>query len=1279
VTNPQPLMIASGLTFAVASIGMGLGMAFQQKSSARNRTRTQRERYLDYIAETRATVNKIATQQRRSAAFRHPGPDELPILARSDVRRWERRCGDGDFLVVRVGAGTVGLAAPLRLEDRSDPLAWSDPVCTVAARKLVEVHGRLTDQPIVVPLETSPIVSLVGPARVSRAAARAVVAQLTTLHAPDDVRIAICAPRDGLAEWDHLKWLPHFQPTLRADGVATGPSVCCDAEELHSRVVGELEALTRATPVGETADTEPAGRRLVVVSDGIVPSPETIALLRRPNCPVRILVLVGAQREEPTAVTVRLRFDDIGGVEVEPVVQQSRSSARPGYASEAHDEGAQAAFGRADQLGINAAEAIARMLAPIRLSAASEGGTLSRSIGLQELLGIDDLSALELDALWKPRPVKELLRVPMGFDPEGNSVILDIKEADLGGDGPHGLVVGATGSGKSELLRTIITGLALTHSPAVLSFVLVDFKGGAAFSGLSTLPHVAGLITNLADDLALVDRMYAALFGEVRRRQEMLKAAGNVASVRDYHKLQAAGKDLPPLPYVLLVVDEFGELLSNRPEFIDLFIAVGRLGRSLGMHLLLSSQQLEEGRLRGLESHLSYRIALRTFSAAESRTVLGVPDAYYLPSLPGSGYVKAGPSSLRRFRAATVSQPARMGPVEVATARPEPFTLVSMAEPAAAPASGAPKAATSPARTNTAQMRTVVDVVVDRLVDAAAPVHQVWQAPLPRLLTLDAVVGPLVVDAERGLQAESRPADSLQIPMGLVDRPGDQIVAPFMLDLSGTAGHVVIVGAPQTGKSTMLRTLVMAMALTHTPREVEIHAIDFGGGSLAGLEQLPHVGTVCGRGDPERVRRTVAEISARIDARERHFRSRGIESAAALRQARAQGKLDEQMPDVFLVIDNWPALRADNEDLDAPISDLASRGLGYGLHLILTASRWLDVRKQLADSIAGRFELRLQEPSESSIERKAAANVPVGVPGRGLTAGPLHVQIALPRTDGKAQAADIQRAVDELSRRAAEAWHGSRVAQIRVLPARLPLTDLPASGDDKQPGLPLGIAETDLSPVYVDLPGRDGHLLVLGDGESGKTTTLRTFLTMLQSRATPQQAQVSLVDYRRKLLTAVDDEHRVSYAFGASMAAAQAQELAGMLQKRLPHAGLTLKELQAGRWWSGPEVYLVIDDYELVATSSGNPLAPLADLLPQARDIGLHVVVARRVRGLSRSFDSFLNGMRDQGGPGLLLSGDPQEGIVMGQYRATAQAPGRGLLIRRGERAITMQVALTEP
>lgn len=286
---------------------------------------------------------------------------------------------------------------------------------------------------------------------------------------------------------------------------------------------------------------------------------------------------------------------------------------------------------------------------------------LLANLDFTDLLGIGDPAAVDTNTVWRPRSTADRLRVPIGVGEDGSPVMLDLKEAAQEGMGPHGLCVGATGSGKSELLRTLVLGLAVTHSSETLNFVLADFKGGATFAGMSELPHVAAVITNLADDLTLVDRMRDSITGELQRRQELLRAAGNYANLTDYEKARAAGAPLEPLASLVLVIDEFSELLTAKPDFIDMFIQIGRIGRSLGVHLLLASQRLEEGRLRGLDTYLSYRIGLRTFSAAESRTALGVPDAYHLPSVPGSGFLKFGTEGMTRFKAAYVSGTYRPG------------------------------------------------------------------------------------------------------------------------------------------------------------------------------------------------------------------------------------------------------------------------------------------------------------------------------------------------------------------------------------------------------------------------------------------------------------------------------------------------------------------------------------------------------------------------------------------------------------------------------------------
>jgi S-DNA-T family DNA segregation ATPase FtsK/SpoIIIE len=719
-------------------------------------------------------------------------------------------------------------------------------------------------------------------------------------------------------------------------------------------------------------------------------------------------------------------------------------------------------------------------------------------------------------------------------------------------------------------------------------------------------------------------------------------------------------------------VDEFGELLASRPDFIDLFVAVGRLGRSLGMHLILCSQQLDEGRLRGLEGHLSYRIALRTFSAAESRSVLGVVDAYELPPIPGSAYLKVGTTVYTRFRAALVSQVHLPASESAAPPpRPRPFQLLGD-EPAPTPSAGSE---TSPPGT------TLIEVVVARLRDAAPKVHQVWLPTLEARVALDAVIGETQNTTDRGVTAVDWPSPGkLSVPLGLVDKPAEQARDVFVVDLAGSAGHLMVVGASLTGKTTLLRTMIASFVLTHTPLEVQFYCIDYGGGGLAPLAGLPHVGGVAGRQDPERVRRTVAEVVALLDERETRFTAAGIDSPQALRARRAAGDLaGEGWSDVVLVIDNWPALRQDLEELEAPVQEIAARGLGYGVHLVMTANRWIDVRSSVRESIGGRLELRLHDPTESAINRRAAENVAKGVPGRGITVDSLHFQTALPRMDGSTEVLDQQRGLDELVAVVAAAWKGPRARPVLVLPQVVTVDDLPKPKDHATPGVPIGLSERDLAPVYLDLAA-DPHFLIFGDGESGKTNTLRTFLMGLMARRSPKQVQVLLVDYRRGLLGTVPPEYLVGYAGAEPAAVAQLTETAQVLTGRLPPSDLSIERLRARNWWHGPEVYVVADDYDLVVTSSGNPLLPLVPLLAQAKDVGLHLLIARRVGGAGRAIlEQVLLRVRELGTPGLLLSGNPLEGALLGAYKAAPQPPGRGLLVKHHERPALIQVAFSGP
>jgi S-DNA-T family DNA segregation ATPase FtsK/SpoIIIE len=345
--------------------------------------------------------------------------------------------------------------------------------------------------------------------------------------------------------------------------------------------------------------------------------------------------------------------------------------------------------------------------------------------------------------------------------------------------------------------------------------------------------------------------------------------------------------------------------------------------------------------------------------------------------------------------------------------------------------------------------------------------------------------------------------------------------------------------------------------------------------------------------------------------------------------------------------------------------------LRVGIHLVLTANRWQEIRPQLRDNIPGRLELRLNDPADSQLGRKAAATLPAGVAGRVLTAQGNHVQTALP---------DLGGSLDEIAAASDTAWPGRPAPPVRLLPAVLTADRLPAERADHEPGVPIGVEELELSTVRLDLRGADAHFLVLGDAESGKTTLLRSWLAGLQAQHGPDEAMFLVVDYRRTLLGAVRPDATWAYCGAAPAAAAAIGELAEGIVERLPPPTLDARSLAERSWWSGPEFYVVVDDYDLVATTASNPLAPLVDLLAQGRDLGLHVILARRVGGMARGgFEPLLARLRELRQPGLLMSGDPAEGPVLDNLRAAPQPPGRGILVRRRRRPVLVQTVYTQP
>lgn len=590
--------------------------------------------------------------------------------------------------------------------------------------------------------------------------------------------------------------------------------------------------------------------------------------------------------------------------------------------------------------------------------------------------------------------------------------------------------------------------------------------------------------------------------------------------------------------------------------------------------------------------------------------------------------------------------------------------------------------------------------MIERLASAAyGTAHNIWLAPLDQTRTIRDLLDDSTVywpDSARG---------HLRIPIGLIDDPYYQRYQVLSLDISGSGGNALIVGGPQSGRSTALQTFIMAAAMLHRSSDIQFYCMDFGGGGkIAALADLSHVGAVATRASPDLAARMVADMLALSRKREKLFIQHNITGIADFRRRKANGDRAvavDPYGDVVLVIDGWTTITKDSsanlEHLENDIITLAERGLSYGIHIVVASPRHADFKASLKDNCGSRVELRLNDPLNSEVDRKRASIIPE-IPGRGIThiPGKRSVElpggdvrdflIALPLTNqelpsvsGQPITTDIdvnlQTSVSQLNvsnrisappvRLLPLDYQRSELVQRRSNEGFRP-SSLPRQSGQANLVVPLGIGEAELEPLSIDF-GVETHFLIFADSRSGKTTALRHIITSLVEVNTPDQVMVLLVDYRRGLLGVLPDE---SYGYHVSTEQDLVQKLTSLtaqLPRRLPSSDVTATQLQERSWWTGPDIFVVIDDCDQVVTHRSDPLMPLMEFIARGRDLGLHVILTHRTGGASRVIwgTSLVAELKALYSPGIVMSGSKDEGALLGTVKAAEQPPGRGVFVCR--------------
>jgi len=994
-------------------------------------------------------------------------------------------------------------------------------------------------------------------------------------------------------------------------------------------------------------------------------------------------------------------------------------------------------FALTDHLSIPEAEEFAQKLARWRLAEAYEEiGQRVAHLGARDIMayyGVGDPADIDFDSLWGSRTDsmgRSRLRVPVGNRSDnGELLFLDMKSLDEGGDGPHGVMSGTTGSGKSTLVRTVIESLMLGHPPEELQFVLADLKGGSAVKPFAGVPHVSRIITDLEEDQALMERFLDALWGEIARRKAICDSAG-VDDAKEYNsvrlRMRARGQDMPPLPMLVVVIDEFYEWFRIMPTAVDVLDSIGRQGRAYWIHLMMASQTIES-RAEKLMENMGYRLVLKARTAGAAQAA-GVPNAVNLPAQAGLGYFRKSLEDIIRFQAEFLwrdyiprgitvdgeEAPALVHSIDYV--RPQLFTNsftpleVSVQGPDVVPPSipmnGELLDAESADEEDEGEgirVPKVGTVIIDQLRKIDFEPYRLWQPPLSQPVAIDELVNRFL---GHSWQQDYGTARDLAFPIGIIDRPFKHDQPPWTVDTSGPGANVLILGAGGSGKTTALQTLICSAAMTHTPEQVQFYCLAYSSTALTTVARLPHVGEVAGPTDPYGVRRTVAELLALVRERKRTFLEYGIASMEVFRRRKFGGEPgpvpNDGFGDVYLVVDNYRALAEENEVLIEQVNVIINQGPSFGVHVVVTADRESELRPPVRSGFGSRVELRLAAVEDAKLVRsRFAKEVPVK-PGRGMVAvnyvrldadpqAGLHTLVARPalaNTPKNVFESDtIVEAVSRLT--SAQAPPVRRlpaifgVQQVRELAARDPRQGVGAGG------IAWAISELDLAPVYLNF-AENSHLMVTGRRECGKTTTLATIMSEIgrlyapgaTSAPTPPagqpSAQVWLVDPRRQLLTVLGSEYVEKFAYNLDGVNAAMTELAAVLAGREPPPGLSAEELLSRSWWSGPEIFLIVDDIQQLPTGFDSPLHKAAPWVNRAADVGLHVLVTRNFGGWSSAgSDPMLRALHQANAPLLVMDADPDEGFIRGKMKGGPLPRGRGLLMAE-DTGVFVQVAATE-
>ena len=1045
------------LPLQIASVILAIVNYKKQKKKFTDLEVARKEKYDEYLAEVRKNLETAANNQLSNLTYSNPETKEcLSIVTNKAATLWERWPDDEDFTGLRLGVGDI--RADLQATWQDNSIVLQEDELESAAKQLIAEHEIVHGAPIIVNARDNRVIGIAGKAEATTQLALNMIVQAATFHSYEELKIAVVFPEDRQRDWQWIRWLPHVEAD--ADDyrfLACTNSAASILKEKLKDIITSRKKDDYGSYVCKAGDPH---YLLVVAAPTIFNGADLLneIISAEKDVGVSIIYMAPVVSQLPKECRSIVEVTNNSG----EVYAKSNASNRSAFSIDVVEPADFDNFGRT--------------MAGIRLSEKQCVHSIPDSVTFMEGFGLHRIEDYDIESAWNNARADKTMSVPIGIDESGNTFYFDVMD---GRHGVHGLVGGMPGSGKSEMLQSWLLSMAMHFSPQDISFALIDFKGTGLITPFNGLPHLAGSISNIDTEID-IQRKKESLEYEIKRREKLFDQYG-VSNIKAYIKGYNEGRIPEKLPILFVVIDEFAEFKKAFPEFMKWVESSFAKGRSEGIWFILSTQQPGNETSPAIKDNTHYKWCLKVASPSVSKEMVGIPDAARFTH-PGRAYVKVSNSTSDFL---TLIQSFWSG-AQYAVSGDDSKKIEIRAVDLTGNRSNVNDYIES--TTGLFSQKNQIDVIV-RYITRYADEHniphaqKVWEDRLKDRLYLTDV-------ARNGFDGASWPEaeDALCPIVGEVDDPKHQRKFPLEIAFS-EYGHIAVSGAPTTGKTTFLQTLVMSLALTYTPDEVSIYVMDFGSMGMRAFSQLPHVGGIAELGDDERVMKLAQLLTDELTERKNKFAQAGVGSIKAYQETGA-----EKIPYIVLAVDNFHVMQHSYPDLEGLFTTLFQSGANYGIYCALTATGVNGVGYRYQQNIKMTFALQLADKSDyNMLVGRTEGLVPENVMGRGLMKAtpPLQFQTALPAF-GESDS-EIFRNVVDIAEQMNAAWTGKRAAPIPMMPERIDYGDIPGSE------VYIGLSYATVQPLAFDYT-KQHYLMISGTTEDDRLGILRSVSMQLHTR-----------------------------------------------------------------------------------------------------------------------------------------------------------------------------------